>query len=182
MGNFVHRINIREPVDEKLLTVISNPGLLSNHLSFIHTIIHAYEAVGFQFRAEKRSIGQDGTEYMAILVYMEEPNTDDGFSYYDVLTFEKKSNEIEYEFLETFRFPRVPALEHTFNSSEVGFTFDEAWSAATSNFIPESQMEKALFAIGCDFSKPGLASAESIRGSRKKSTLTINSLLSSVPY
>jgi alpha-tubulin suppressor-like RCC1 family protein len=169
LGNFVHRINIREPIDKNLLTLLPDSVTLSESLAFTHSVLDAYAATGFSFRAEKISTDENDTEYAAVLVYMEEPYTDDGFSYYDALTFERRSNQGEYEYLETFRFPRVPAVDHPFGNLEMDFTFDEAWSSAISDFTPESKMEKALFALGCNFSKEGFVpGTESVRGNEKE--------------
>lgn len=145
IGNFVYRIEIREPVELEQISALPTPTGFSTSLSFRTKVLTAYEAAGFSLRATRSSTDPQGSEYFAVVLHLN--------NLYYTLTFEQVAGSPQYDLLETFTFPELPLPGVPFGEYDRNFTFEEAWAAAQADFIPETSIEKALYALGCDFSR-----------------------------
>lgn len=149
---FVYQLTIREPISQDVILDLPDSTELSELTSLNHPATIGYEAAGFRFLVSRSLEDENKNEYLAFIVAMS--------NVVHVITFEINPS---------------PSLLEIFSLGEISFEYDDfvsIWkggipykffdsdfydierieNSILPDFQPETSFEKALYAIGCNFS------------------------------
>lgn len=144
IGNFVHRIEVKDALDAEGIASLFTARTLSEEvLPFTSPVLTAYKVAGFSYLSRYQSVIVNETYYDALVFGFQD-------SFY-ALTFETLGNSSSAEFLHRFKlnYGSTDAAINDLPEFSGGYENISNGYARVSSFSPTSKNEKALFAIGC---------------------------------